>query len=130
MRNHLNRGAEVLTATLFRDDCVVDFARREIVRARHAGGGEALVVTEVEVGLGAVVRDEDLSVLEGRHRAGVDVDVRVELDVRDLETARFEERSNGCGCKAFSDRADDATGNENVLGTARIHRALPFFVLS
>jgi hypothetical protein len=51
--------------------------------------GEALVVAEVEVGLGAVVGDEDLAVLEGRHRPGVDVDVGVELQQRDLEAARL-----------------------------------------
>ncbi len=44
---------------------------------------EALVVAEVEVGLALVVGDEHLAVLEGVHRAGVDVDVRVELLHRD-----------------------------------------------
>jgi len=40
---------------------------------------EPLVVPEVEVGLCAVVGDEDLTVLVGAHRAGVDVEVGVEL---------------------------------------------------
>ena len=40
---------------------------------------EALVVAEVEVGLSAVIGDEDLPVLEGVHGAGVDVDVGVQL---------------------------------------------------
>ena len=44
---------------------------------------EALVVAEVEIGLGAVVGDEDLAVLVRVHRPGVDVDVRVELLDRD-----------------------------------------------
>lgn len=34
---------------------------------------------DVEVGFGAVVSDEDLAVLEGVHRAGVDVDVGIQL---------------------------------------------------
>jgi hypothetical protein len=42
-------------------------------------------VAEVEVGLAAVVGDEDLAVLERVHRARVDVDVRVELLHRDPE---------------------------------------------
>ena len=45
--------------------------------------GEALVVAEVEVGLGAVVGHEDLAVLVRAHRAGIHVDVRVELHVGD-----------------------------------------------
>ena len=56
--------------------------------------GEALVVAEVEVGLGAVVGDEDLAVLERAHRARVDVDVRVELQERDLEAAVLEQRAD------------------------------------
>ena len=40
---------------------------------------EPLVVADVEVGLGAVLGDEDLAVLERVHRAGVDVEVGVEL---------------------------------------------------
>src|SRR6478736_6737376 len=39
---------------------------------------EALVVPDVEIGLGAVLGHEDLAVLEGAHRARVDVQVRVE----------------------------------------------------
>ena len=60
--------------------------------ARHPRGGEALVVAEVEVGLGAVVGDEDLAVLVRAHRARIDVDVRVELHVRDPQAARLEQR--------------------------------------
>jgi len=44
-------------------------------------------VAEVEVGLPAVVGHEDLSVLEGVHGAGIDVDVGVELDHGDAEPA-------------------------------------------
>ena len=44
---------------------------------------EAFVVAEIQVGLAAVVCDEHLAVLEGVHRAGIDVDVRVELEHRD-----------------------------------------------
>jgi hypothetical protein len=36
-------------------------------------------VAEVEVSLGAVVGDENLAVLVGRHRARIDVEIRIEL---------------------------------------------------
>ena len=53
---------------------------------------------DVQVGLGAVLGDEDLAVLEGAHRPGVDVDVRVELLHLDLEAARFQQAAErGCG---------------------------------
>jgi hypothetical protein len=56
---------------------------------------EPLVVPEVEVGLGAVVEHEHLAVLERVHRAGVDVDVRVELLDRDLQSAGLERGGRG-----------------------------------
>ena len=79
VRDDLDGLAEVVAAALLGDDLLVDAAGGEVVVARELGVGEALVVAEVEVGLGAVVGDEDLAVLEGRHGAGVDVEVGVEL---------------------------------------------------
>ena len=61
-----------------------EFLRRERV-------GEALVVAEVEVGFAAIVGDVDLAVLVRAHRAGVDVDVRVELLQRDLVAVSLEQ---------------------------------------
>jgi hypothetical protein len=44
-------------------------------------------VTDVEVGLGAVLGDEDLAVLERVHGARVHVEVGVELLHRHVQTA-------------------------------------------
>ncbi len=75
----LHGRAEVVTAPLARDDLLVDLPCRHVGRDGQVLVDEALVVPKVEVGLGAVVRDEDLTVLVGAHRAGVDVEVGVEL---------------------------------------------------
>jgi len=56
VRDDLHGGAQVLAATLLRDDRFVDAPAGEVVRPRHAGGREALVVAQVQVGLCAVVR--------------------------------------------------------------------------
>ena len=69
----------VLALAFFLDDGEVNLAGGEVAVAGQRGVGEALVVAEVEVGLGAVVEDVDLAVLVGAHGAGVDVDVGVEL---------------------------------------------------
>ena len=61
--------------------------------AGHAG--EALVMAEVEIGLGAVVGDEDLAVLIGAHRPRIDVEIGVELAQPDRVAARLEERAEG-----------------------------------
>ena len=77
---------------------------------------EALVVAEVEVGLGAVIGDEDLAVLVGRHRAGVDVDVRVELEDADRDAAGLEDAADAGRRDALAEGAGDAARDEDVLG--------------
>ena len=88
----------------------------KLLRLRHPRVDEALVVAEVEVGLGAVVGDEHFAVLERRHRARIDVDVRIELDDGDFEAARFEDRGEGGGGDALAQRGNDAAGDEDELG--------------
>ena len=70
---------------------------------------------EVEIGLGAVLGDEHFAVLERRHRAGIDVDVGIELDEGDFEAARFEDRSERGGGDALAEGGHHATGNEDVF---------------
>ena len=60
---------------------------------RGVDAGEALVVAEVEVGLGAVVGDEDLAVLVRAHRARIDVEVGIELAQPDPIAARLQQRT-------------------------------------
>ena len=104
----------------------VDAAGRRVVELRAGHRGEALVVAEVEVGLGAVVGDVDLAVLERRHRAGVDVDVRVELGHRDREAAGLEQRPDRGGRDALAERRNHAAGDEDVL---RAHETVSSFVV-
>ena len=59
--------------------------------------GEALVMAEIEIGFRAVVGDEHLAVLVGRHGAGIDVDIGVELAQPDLIAARLQQRAERRG---------------------------------
>ena len=70
VRDHLHRRAEVLAVALLADHAVPDGAGRVVRGAREVLVDEALVVADVEVGLGAVLGDEDLAVLERAHRPG------------------------------------------------------------
>ena len=67
--NDLDGGAEIIAAPLFQQNFLVDAAGGDVVLAGRRPAGEALVMAEVEIGLGAVVGDEHLAVLVGRHRA-------------------------------------------------------------
>jgi hypothetical protein len=54
--------------------------RGEIVGAPHARGDKAFVVTQIQIGFCAIFGDKNFTVLKGRHRAGVNIDVGIELD--------------------------------------------------
>ena len=90
---------------------VVQLELRVVVRV-----GEALVVAEVEIGLGAVVGDVHLAVLIRAHRAGIDVDVGVELLQRDLVAVAFEQAADRCRGQPLAERGHDAAGHEDVFG--------------
>ncbi|GAB3149296.1 hypothetical protein GCM10027258_45530 [Amycolatopsis stemonae] len=72
---------------------------------------------DVEVGLGAVVGDEHLTVLERVHRPGVDVEVRIELLHRDAKPARGKELTEAGSRESLTQRGGDAPGDKNVLGS-------------
>ena len=91
VRDDLDGRAEELAPPLLAQDGVPDRARRVARVAREVLVDEALVVADVEVGLGAVLGHEDLAVLERAHRPRVDVQVRIELLRRDGEAARLEQ---------------------------------------
>ena len=113
VRNDLNRRAEVVAAPLLGDDALVDPPRGEVRIARRGRAHEALVVAEVEIGLGAVVGDEHLTVLERAHGARIDVDVRVELDQADLEAAVLEDGAERRRGDALAQRGNHTAGNEH-----------------
>jgi len=121
--NHLHGGAEVVAPPLALDHRVVDGARGDIGGTRRVLVGEALVVSEIEVGLGAVLGDEHLAVLERAHRARIDVDVRIELLERDREAPRDQQTAYRGGGDALAESGDDAACDKDESGLAAVgHR--------
>src|SRR6266702_372975 len=112
VRNDLYRGAQVVATPLFRNDALVDAPGGEVAVAAGRRSHEALVVTEIQIGFGAVLRDEHLTVLEGTHRARIHVDVGVELDHGDLEATSLQNRTERSGSDALAQRGHDTTGDE------------------
>ena len=69
VRDHLHRRAEIFAAALAADHGRIDAAGGDAVAAPRGDADIALVMAEIEIGLGAVVGDVDLAVLIGAHRA-------------------------------------------------------------
>ena len=127
VRDHLDGGAEIVAPPFLGDDVEIDAARRDVVGLRRRHAGEALVMAEVEVGLGPVVGDEDLAVLVGAHRPRIDVEIGVELAKPDLVAAGLEERAKGRRRQALAERRHHAAGDEYVPrhGPRSIKQASP-----
>jgi hypothetical protein len=64
---------------------------------------EALVMAEVEIGLGTVVGHEDLAVLIGAHRPGIDVEIGVELAQPYRVAARLQECAQSSGRETLAE---------------------------
>jgi hypothetical protein len=124
VRDDLHRRAQVLPLPLAADHALVHAAGGEVVLLGEAHRREALVVTEVQVGLGAVLGHVDLAVLDRVHGARVDVQVGVELDEADAEAARLQERPDRGGGEPLPDAGKHASRDEDVLARAR-HGSLP-----
>ena len=125
VRDHLDGLAEVVAAALGGEHRLVDRAGRGVGVPREVLVDEALVVAEVEVGLAAVVGDEDLAVFERVHRARIDVDVRVELLQRHPETPELQQAPERRRREALAERAGNASGHENVLRHSTIPPSRP-----
>ena len=97
MGNDLDGGAEIVAAPLLGEDFLVNAAGGDVVGAGGRASGKALVMAEVEVGLGAVVGDKDLAVLVGRHRPRIDIEVWIELAQPDFVAARLQQRAERGG---------------------------------
>ncbi len=123
VRDHLHGAAQVVALAFLADDVVVDGAGGDVGVAREALVDEPLVVAQVEVGLGPVVGDEDLTVLEGAHRAWVDVEVGVELLDDDPKAPALEQTTQGGGGDALAQRGHNSTCDEYVLSHAHPYRA-------
>ena len=122
VRDHLDGVAEVVTAPLLGDHLGVDLPGGDVGDLAEVGVEEPLVVADVEIGLGPVVGDEDLAVLERVHRPGVDVEVGVELLHRDVQSAGAEQPAEAGSRQALAERGGDASGDEHMLGRhGRLH---------
>src|SRR5262252_7102082 len=72
-------------------------------------------MAEIEIGFGSIIGDKDLAMLEGRHGAGIDIDVRIEFDESHPQPAGFQQCANRRGCEPFAQAGNYATSYEDVF---------------
>ena len=125
MRNHLHGFTQIISASFLQNHRLVHLTAGEIVVPRENAIREALVVAEVEIGFCAVVQDVDLAVLEGIHRAGIHVQIRIKFLENNTQTTCFEQRSKRRGGQSFAKGTNHPASDKNVFheGILRFARA-------
>ena len=91
MGDHLDGITQVFAAAFLCNNGGVHLAGGRIRGAGQIHVQEALVVADIEVGFCAIFSDENLTMLEGVHRPGIDVDIGVKLLHGDAQTARTQQ---------------------------------------
>ena len=115
MGNNLHRATQVIAPAFLLDDVLVDPARGKIVAPGHAGTHEALIVTQVQVGLGAVLGNVHFTVLKRTHGAWVHVKVGVQLQQRHVQPARLKNRAQGRGSNPLPQGRNHPAGDEDKI---------------
>ncbi len=127
MRDDLHGSPQVVTAAFLSYNRIIDLAGGEVVTTTQLCVCKPLVVAQIKVGLGAVVRHKDLSVLKWVHGARVHVNIRVELLKGNGESSTLQECPNGSRSKPFAQGRKDPAGHEDELGWARHKNKNPLF---
>jgi hypothetical protein len=63
---------------------------------------ESLVVTDIKIGLSAIVGHKDFTMLERVHSPGINIDVGIEFLHRDPETTSAQQSAETRCCEAFA----------------------------
>ena len=115
VRDDLHGLAEVVATPLGGQNGLVDGTSGGVGTSRQILVDESFVVPEIEVGFASIVGDEHLTVLVRVHRAGVDVDVRVQFLEGDPQTPHFQQTTQGTGRQTLAQGAGNTTCHENVF---------------
>ena len=112
VRNHLHRIAEINAFAFVIQNFLIDLAAREIVHPRELRAGETLVMAEIQIRFRAVIEHINFAVLIRRHRARINVKIRVKFLQRDLQAAIFEQRAERGRSQTFAERTHHTASYE------------------
>ncbi|SCH06300.1 Uncharacterised protein [uncultured Clostridium sp.] len=115
MGDNLHRASAVIAAALLVQNRPVDFTGSNVGIFRQRFIDKALIVTEIQVGLSAVVRHEHLAVLNGIHRTGVDIDIGVKLLHGHLVAPGFQKTAQRSGSNTLTETRDHSAGDKDVF---------------
>ena len=94
MRHDLNSSSEVLPTTFFFNNRQINLTSRVVGIAVENSGGESFIMAKIEVCLGTIVQNIDLTVLKWAHGSRINIEIRVKLLHADFQTATLKQHAN------------------------------------
>ena len=90
VRDHLDRFSQIIATPLFLQHVGIDPARGNGIGLARGHASEPLVMAQVQIGFRTVIGDEHFAMFKRRHRAGIDVQIRVQLAQTHGEAPRLQ----------------------------------------
>ena len=101
--NDLNGVSEVFPAAFFSDDFRINLPCCHVCRLGQVDVEKAFIVANIEICFGTVFGNKNFTVLEGVHRARVNVEIRVKLLHHDTKTTCGEKIAQASCCQPFTE---------------------------
>ncbi len=114
MGDHLNGRAQIFPAPFAIDNFLIDLTGGHIIALGGGNAGKAFIMTKIKIGLSPIIGDKNFAVLIGTHRAGIDIEIGVQLTQSNLIPTSLKECTESCGCNAFAEGGNHAAGYENI----------------
>ncbi len=134
MGNHLNRPAQIIAAAFLADHLSVNLSGGHVAYPVQADVNKTLIMSQVQVRFSAIIQHIHFTMLVRAHRAGVDIDIRIQL-LHCNSIASFLQQQTQCSCcHPLPHGANHATRKKDIFRRhailLTIHSALSWFVAS
>ena len=124
--NHLYGASAVIPVPLFVQDGPVYFSRSHIGIAIQTFVDKPLIMSQIQVCLRAVIRDEHLAMLNGIHGTGIHIDIGIKLLHGHMIPSGLEQSAQG-GCRdPLSQTGNHTSGHKYIF----YHTQTPFLLLT
>ena len=100
--DNLHRAAQIVAPAFLGQDLLINPTRGDIVTLARGYAREALVMAQIQVGLGTVIGDVDFAVLGGAHGSWINVQVGVKLAQANGIATRLQQSAQGRRCQSLT----------------------------
>ena len=115
MRHNLNRGTKVFATTLFVDNRFIDPPHGQIRGLCCRFVKKALVVTKIKISFSSIIGYIDLTMLVGRHGAGINIDIGIIFLYGHPQSTGLEQHPERGRQNSLTERGYYPSGHKNMF---------------